>query len=421
MTNNQIFKQTEIGKIPNGWEVVAIKEICRVKRGASPRPIGDPSYFSDSGRGWIRISDVTDARKFLRKTSQYLSKKGEERSVKVNPGDLIMSICATIGKPIILDMEACVHDGFVWFSDLSSNVDIEYLFYVLQKNEFTFSSKRQTGTQGNINTSLVGMTNIPLPHLPEQKKIAEILSTVDQGIEKVDEAIKKTKRLKNGLMQELLSKGIGHKEFKDTEIGRIPKEWEIAPLKEVVDINKETRDPKREFPGKTFSYIDIDSIENGTGIIKGAKEILGKEAPSRARRLIRYYDVLMSTVRPYLKAFAIVPTELHGQICSTGFAVLTCKERLLPLYLLNTLFNKPVINQCNKMMVGAQYPALNSSQVEKIKIPVPPLTEQRKIAEILGAVDKRLELLRSRKERLERIKKGLMEDLLTGRKRVKLN
>ena len=73
----------------------------------------------------------------------------------------------------------------------------------------------------------------------------------------------------------------------------------------------------------------------------------------------------------------------------------------------------------NKMMVGAQYPALNSSQVEKITIPVPPLTEQQKIAEVLSTVDERLELLRKRKERLERVKKGLMDDLLTGRVRVK--
>ena len=219
-------------------------------------------------------------------------------------------------------------------------------------------------------------------------------------------------------MQELLTKGIGHKELKDTEIGRIPKEWEVTQLIELAEINRDSIDPARKSPNDKFLYIDIDSVENGTGVISNAKEIIGKDAPSRARRLIHYNDVLMSTVRPYLKAFAIVPEKFHNQICSTGFAVLTCKEKALPLYLLHTLFTGSFIDQCKKMMVGGQYPALNTSQVEKIKIPIPPISEQRKIAEILSTVDKRLESLRNRKEKLERIKKGLMEDLLTGRKRV---
>lgn len=199
------YKDSEIGRIPKEWQIKKIYEICKVRRGASPRPIGDYSYFSKSGRGWIRISDVTNTYKYIRKTNQYLSKKGEERSVKVNPGDLIMSICATIGKPIILDMQACIHDGFVWFSELSEKTDVEFLFYILQKNEEKFSNKRQVGTQGNLNTTLVGKTYIPLPSLFEQKKIAGILSTVDDRLELSRRRKEKFQRLKRGLMNDLLT------------------------------------------------------------------------------------------------------------------------------------------------------------------------------------------------------------------------
>lgn len=202
-------------------------------------------------------------------------------------------------------------------------------------------------------------------------------------------------------------------EFKTTEIGRIPKEWEVTKLDEVVEINKETMDPTRSFPTNKFLYIDIDSIENGTGIIRNAKEIIGKDAPSRARRVIHHNDVLMSTVRPYLKAFAIVSKRFNNQICSTGFAVLTCKDNFLPQYLLYTLFSKFVIKQCNKMMVGGQYPALSSSQVARIVIPLPPLTEQKKIAEILSTTDEAIQKVDEAIEKTERLKKGLMHKLLT--------
>jgi type I restriction enzyme S subunit len=199
------FKLTEIGEIPEEWEVTRINQICKVRRGASPRPIGDPSYFSDKGRGWVRIIDATSSFKYLRHTTQYLSEKGASKSVKVNPGDLIMSICATIGKPIIVDMKACIHDGFVWFSELSEKVDTEYLFYVLQDYERRFISKRQMGTQGNLNTAIVGKTVIPFPPLPEQQKIAEILSNVDEKIEKEKQRKEQLERLKKGFMQDLLT------------------------------------------------------------------------------------------------------------------------------------------------------------------------------------------------------------------------
>ena len=206
---------------------------------------------------------------------------------------------------------------------------------------------------------------------------------------------------------------IKNEEFGDTILGRIHKEWEVVRLGDVADINIESRDPSKEFTDKNFFYIDIDSVENETGIIRSARPVLGKEAPSRAKRVIHYNDVLMSMVRPYLKAFAIVPKEYDHQICSTGFAVLTCRDMVLPKYLLYSLFSKTVIDQCNQMMVGGQYPALNSSQVEKIKIPLPSLSEQKKIAEILVTVDEAIEKVNEAIEKTERLKKGLMHELLT--------
>jgi type I restriction enzyme S subunit len=237
----------------------------------------------------------------------------------------------------------------------------------------------------------------------------------------VDRVIWKTERLKKGLMQELLTKGIGHKEYKDTPIGKTPKTWQVVRLKDVVEIDRESRDPSSEIPDKTFLYVDIDSVDGGTGNIRNPKQILGKKAPSRARRVIHENDVIMSTVRPYLKAFAIVPRELDGQICSTGFAVLGCGSNVLPYFLLNVFFSSQIINQCNRMMVGAQYPALNQSQVSEIKVPLPPLSEQQKIADIFLSIDRKLELERKEKARLERVKRGLMGLLLTGKVRVKVS
>ena len=202
-------------------------------------------------------------------------------------------------------------------------------------------------------------------------------------------------------------------QFKQTPIGEIPDEWGVVRLGDVVEINKKSKDPTKAIPDDKFFYVDTESIEGGTGVIKTAKEIFGKDAPSRARRVIHQNDVIMSTVRPYLKAFAIVPEEYDNQMCSTGFAVLSCRKEILPHYLLYTLFSKAIIEQCSRMMVGGQYPALNQSQVKNLKLPRPPLPEQHRIAEILTTADTAIRKVDDAIAKTERLKRGLMQELLT--------
>lgn len=200
--------------------------------------------------------------------------------------------------------------------------------------------------------------------------------------------------------------------YKKTELGVIPEDWRIFQIDQLANINRESRDPKKKFE-EFFNYIDIDAVENGTGLIKNPKRLFGKEAPSRARRVIHKDDVIMSTVRPYHKAFALVPNLYDNQICSTGFAVLSCGKNLDPKYLLQYLFSDTVIDQCISMMGGGQYPALNTTQVSKIKITLPPLPEQQKIASILLKVDEQIEQTEQIIERTEILKTGLMQKLLT--------
>jgi len=399
-------------KIPDDWEVVKLKDICELVRGTEP---GSKTYNKDgTGFRFIRVSDIS--KRVLE--SVFIDEK-PNKLIFCNKEDILMSLDGVPGV-VNKGFEGAISSGIRMIKPKDLNISKEFLFYILQHRIVQrIIENYTTGTTIKHASRAIDFIKIPLPPFPEQRAIAEILSTADEAVQKVDEIIAKTERLKKGLMQELLTKGIGHKEFKDTEIGRIPKEWEVVKLDEVVEINKESKNPVIEFPDNKFLYVDIESVENGTGVIKNIKEILGKDAPSRARRVIHYNDVVMSTVRPYLKAFAIVLKEYDNQICSTGFAVLTCKEGMSPFYLLYAIFSDFVIEQCNKMMMGGQYPALNSSQVARIKIPLPLLPEQQKISSILSTVDKKLELERSRKEKFERIKRGLMNDLLTGRKRIK--
>jgi type I restriction enzyme M protein len=157
-------------------------------------------------------------------------------------------------------------------------------------------------------------------------------------------------------------------------------------LKEVCDINPETINPVDLYPSSFFNYIDISCVENHSGQFLGANKTATDEAPSRARRGVTKDDVLLSTVRPNLKAFTILKEVPDRAIASTGFAVLRTKtERLLPGFLISVLRHEKTVDQMIGMMGKGAYPSINQSDVETIQIPLPPISVQQEIvAEIEG-------------------------------------
>lgn len=409
--------------MPHGWQLEKIETLCdRIQSGGTPLSSIKEYYSGDIP--FVKIEDLTNSKKNLYSTNSKITSEGlKNSSAWLVPEDsLLYAMYGSIGSIAINKIPVATNQAILGIILDKQKADLEFIYYALSnaKNSLMYHAKQST--QANLTAKIVKEFEISVPSLQEQKSIASVLSTVDSGIQKSDEAIEKTERLKQGLMQRLLTKGLGHDRFVfREELGcEIPEEWEVVRLGKIAEINKESRDPA-EKPDSSFMYIDIESVENGSGLIKGVKEVFGAAAPSRARRVVHTGDVIMSTVRPYLKAFALVPPEFDNQICSTGFAVLTTTEKTTPKYILYSLFSDNVIDQCNRMMVGGQYPALNSTQVSKINLPLPLVNEQERIAEILSSVDEKLSLEKKRRERLERIKKGLMDVLLSGKKRVSVN
>ncbi len=188
-----------------GWEVKKLREVATIVRGASPRPIEDPKWFDDtSSIGWVRISDVTKSVKELTDTTQQLSSLGIRSSRYVAKNNLIMSICATVGRPILTRINVCIHDGFVVFRN--PQVDINYLYYYLTFIEKDWSRNGQTGSQMNLNTALINTTKIPIPPTKEEQiEIASSLSDIDAEIVALVTKMEKYKNIKQAMMQNLLT------------------------------------------------------------------------------------------------------------------------------------------------------------------------------------------------------------------------
>ncbi|MCX6235836.1 MAG: restriction endonuclease subunit S [Bacteroidetes bacterium] len=186
------------------WEVKKLGDIASINRGASPRPIDSPIWFNENSRiGWVRISDVTKSIKYLYETTQKLSEQGIKCSHFVPKNNLIMSICATVGRPIITRLDVCIHDGFVVFNN--PKIEKEYLYYYLSFIEESWSKNGQTGSQMNLNTTIIQSEEIPVPQREEQIVIAQILSDMDADIEALERKLAKYRMIKQGMMQMLLT------------------------------------------------------------------------------------------------------------------------------------------------------------------------------------------------------------------------
>lgn len=365
-------------------EIVKISEFSKVRRGASPRPIEDQSFFGGDV-GWVRISDVTASNKFLRKTEQYLSPKGVAASVLVQPGDVVMSICGTVGRPILVDMNACIHDGFVQIYDIN-DVFPEYLYYLLQFHERDFNAMGQSGTQTNLNTTLVGGLKVFKPSLNEQKKIAEILSSIDRQIELTEMLIDKKKEIKRGLVHDLI----------------LSKAHDV-PIEDVVDILDNLRipvnDDERQKRGGNVPYYGANGLQ---GFID--------------KPLFNEPLILMAEDGGNFEQFAQRPIayRIAGPSWVNNHAHILRAKNYNQDYLFYVLEHMNILS----LISGGTRAKLNQGELKNIKVPSTEIAEQNRVANLIDLVVDEINKLMLLAEKLHSQKQGLMQDLLTGRVRV---
>ncbi|PKL80481.1 MAG: hypothetical protein CVV25_04025 [Ignavibacteriae bacterium HGW-Ignavibacteriae-4] len=415
--NKSGYKHTKIGWIPKEWEVKSFKEIAE-KKGKTLNPKDSTSVkcieLEHIEQETGRILGFTESNKLLSQKNKFI----------------VSNILFGKLRPYLRKFWYAEFDGVcsseIWVLSNRTNTDSKFLFYLVNTDRFIETANLTSGTKmPRSDWGVVSTLSIPLPPMREQKKIAEILSTWDEAIETTEKLIAAQEQRKKWLMQQLLTgktrfsgdwSSTNKNDCKKTKIGSIPNDWELSKMKEVVLVDSESinQDYNKEI---TFNYISLSDVQLGN-IADNLKSYNLKNAPSRARRIVRKNDVLLSTVRPNLKGFLFIGANLDGFIASTGFSVLRSNGRIEPKYLYAYIFSYPFEKQIEALLVGSNYPAINSSEVKSLSIPLPSLPEQERIAEVLSTQDELIEGLRDEKQRLVEQKRGLMQVLLTGKVRV---
>lgn len=310
----------------------------------------------------------------------------------------------------------------------NNGIEEKYLKYVLKNYGFAEEFYRWgSGIVADLwSTKYEKMKRIMIPIPDNGVKVGDYLdkkvSQIDDIISKQKSLIEKYKAYKQSLITETVTKGLNKNvPMKDSGIewiGEIPSHWKIKSMKYLCSCNDDSL-TNSEDENMCINYVDISSVTFESGIVN-YEEMLFKNAPSRARRVTQYGDIIISTVRTYLKAIAIIPDDKR-YIVSTGFAVIRAKY-ILNRYLDYFVKSEYFINLVSLYSKGISYPAIDSFDLMNIKILEPSIDEQEKIADFLDKKCNAINLAIAKKEqlieKLESYKKSLIYECVTGKKEV---
>lgn len=307
---------------------------------------------------------------------------------------------------------------------------IKYYFQSLYREKVLFHFGEGVHYEYRWGLGKETLKNFPIP-IPPKEEQEEIVSYLDNKTNQINELIKKTelkieqlKEQRDSIIDEVVTQGLNpnveKKESCVEWIGEIPSHWKISKLKYLVSENQESLSNSTD-PDLELDYIEISDV-NSIGEFKKPTKYIFSESPSRCRRICRKGDVIISTVRTYLKSIGIIEEQRENLICSTGFSVLTPKSQYLSKYIFYMLRSNWFISKIISRSEGVSYPSIQSHKLLGTDVIIMDKQEQQKIVEFLDEetqkIDKTIYKEEKRIELLKDYKQSLISEVVTGKKRV---
>ena len=381
-----------MGEIPNKWEIKKFKDISKVSQGLQIAIEERFKEFKENRLPYITIQYIND--KFNRDNEYFIENYNE--SVVCKKDDILMTRTGNTGI-IVTNEYGVFHNNFFKVNFDRKKLNKSFLVYYLNTSFIQNLISRYAGTTTIPDLKHGDFYKLPvvIPSMEEQNKIVAILSTLDEQIENTEKLIQKNQELKKGLMQQLLTKGIGHTEFKKTELGYIPKEWEVKKLGEIFKLSS-------------------GSFLSQKNIIEGEYPVYGGNGISGYHNDYLFDESKLIIGRVGAKCGCIHISNYKSWITDNALYI---SEKIIDFdnkfmyYLLK-------YKDLNKYANQNAQPVISGKKIYSINVAFPPYHEQVSIALILLNMDKKIKEYKIRKHNLEELKSGLMQQLFTGKIRV---
>ena len=404
-------------ELPDEWEALSLGEHSQIFRGGSPRPIQEFLTTSDTGVNWIKIGDVDADAKYITATEEKIIPEGVSRSRMVYEGDLILSNSMSYGRPYIMNIQGCVHDGWLVIQKCDKAFDRDYLYYALSSNLTMqqYIAMAAGSSVQNLNKEKVAKVVLPKPEIPEQKKIAEILSDADVLITDLQKLIRKKKDIRQGTMQMLVT---GKK-----RLNGYSGEWvkinlaKNSKLKARIGWQGLTT---AEYLDEGYSYL-ITGTDFQDGQIKwnGCHFVNYDRYVQDPNIQVTDGDLLLTKDGTIGKVAYVTNLKRPATLNSGVFVVKPITDAYTAHFMFYVLESSVFKEFLQQLSAGSTINHLYQKDLVKFDLFVPPtIEEQEAISEILFDMDSEIHKLEDKLNKYEEVKQGMMEELLTGKVRL---
>ena len=379
------------------WKQVKIGDVCVVERGGSPRPIDKFITDKDNGINWIKIGDTTDSM-YITRTAQKIIPEGVKKSRYVQPGDFLLSNSMSFGRPYILAIDGCIHDGWLVLRDKNNSFDKHFLYYCLSApiTYRKFKSMAVGGVVNNLNSEMVRGVSIPLPPLDEQRRIAATLDKVTDLISKRRQQLDK--------LDELVKARFGERFIHYTQFRK---------LEELTTLITKGSSPKWQGIDYTDSgtlFVTSENVQTGFLDLKKRKYLDNRINEIQPRSILHRNDVLINIVGASIGRAAIFDCDELANINQAVALVRIDVKRTNLKFLITYLNSLAAMDIYTKMKKGGARDNLSLRNIADLPIPVVPLEAQDQFASFVDQTENVKVTIKRSLEKLETLKKALMQE-----------
>ena len=391
----------------NAWEQRKFADVVQIERGGSPRPIDDYITDSQNGLNWVKIGDAPAQGHYITKTAEKIRPEGLSKTREVHPGDLILSNSMSFGKPYIMGIDGCIHDGWLLIRDTNSTFDLTFLCHLLGTPQMLdqYRSLAAGSTVNNLNKELVGNTVVTIPTIDEQRVLGQYLERLDNLITLHQRKYDKLTNVKKSMLEKMFPKNgsnvpeIRFKGFSDA--------WEQRKVGELLIERNEQAPMSEEYPLMAF-------IANEGVAPKGERydrSSLVTDTENKLYKRTEFGDFIYSSNNLETGSIGL---NKYGKACiSPVYSIFQSTGIADSDFLGRRVVRKDFINSMVKWRQGVIYGQwrIHESDFLKIEIPVPSVEEQKQIGTFLDYLDNLITLHQRELEKLKNLKKACLEKM----------
>jgi len=397
--------------VPETWELKPLSDLADYHNGRAFKP----EDWTDQGLPIVRIAQINDPDA---EYDYYAGKDVEPRHL-INDGDILFSWSATL-TAIKWSRGPGILNQHIFKVVPRLGIDRDFLLYTILNSIDVLAGHSHGSTMKHIKKGVLKLHQVPVPPLSEQCRIGEILSSVDEAIQATQAVIEQTRKVKRGVLGRLLTRGIGHTRFRQTEIGEIPETWGLGKLRDVsCHITSGSRGWAQYYTDEGALFVRSQNIRDGVLDFADRQHVRVPTNAEGARTLVCPDDLLFTITGNGVGNVAKVPNGLGPAYVSQHIGLVRLNEPdLADLFVAFFSPSGPGNVQITGSQYGQSKPGLSLENIRQFVVPIPPPTEARRIIAMIRDFTTAEMIAIDHSSHLSALKSGLMSDLLTGRKRA---